>query len=47
MIRQHKNPTNHTIDSVPEFSLAFPKHVAKPTSKSPPKINKSQFTTKV
>ena len=43
ILKQNKKPTNQNIESVPEFSLAFPKHVANPTSKSPPKINKSQF----
>jgi hypothetical protein len=46
MHRQSKKPINQTIASVPEFSLALPKQVANPTSKRPPKINKSQFTTK-
>jgi len=46
ILKQNKKPTNQSIDSVPELSFAFPKQLAKPTSKKPPKINKSQFIFK-
>src|SRR5690606_28337306 len=38
-----KNPTIHHQKPLPELSLAFPKQVVKPTSKSPPKNNNTQF----
>ncbi len=43
MVRQIKNPIIHKTAVVPEFSLALPKQVAKPTSNKPPIISKIQF----
>lgn len=43
MVKQTKNPPNHSVAVTPELSLALPKQVAKPTSKIPPIINKIQF----
>jgi hypothetical protein len=41
--RQTKKATIHHAAVVPDDSLAFPRQVAKPTSKSPAIINNSQF----
>ena len=45
-IDANKHKTKHPYqinDSVPDVSLAFPRLVVKPISKSPPKINSIQF----
>jgi hypothetical protein len=42
-VKHAKNPTIHHIDELPEVSLALPKQVANPTSKSPAIIKSIQF----
>ena len=44
LIERHaKKPSSHKFEIVPEVSLAFPRQVAKPTSKSPAMMSKIQF----
>jgi hypothetical protein len=42
-VRQTKKPAIHQTAVVPDVSFAFPRQVAKPTSKKPAIINMIQF----